>query len=65
MYYRMVMNAYTNQSEYQQLYWSMNGYVPPPRDNTTTPLVVAPGPQWLRQGGSSWQPRYTAGGRLR
>jgi hypothetical protein len=29
-YYRMIVRVYPNATEYQAMYWSMNGYVPPP-----------------------------------
>jgi hypothetical protein len=60
-YYRMVVYAYPNATEYQKIYWSMNGYVPPVA-NTSVPSSVQPVPEYLTKGGGYvWKAGYTAG----
>jgi hypothetical protein len=57
-YYRMVMLAYPNQTEYQTLYWSMNGYLAPP---TSVGRGSPQSPYMATGSEASWKPGYTAG----
>jgi hypothetical protein len=63
-YYRMVVHAYPNATEYQHIYWSMNGYVPPIA-NISVPSPIQPFPEYLtKEGGFVWKQGYTAGRKL-
>jgi hypothetical protein len=57
----MVAHAYPNATDYQAMYWSMNGYKPPVV-NVSTPPAPPQLTQYLTKGGGfKWKEGYTAG----
>jgi hypothetical protein len=55
-YYRMILHSFPRPAEYQQLYWSMIGYVPT-RGPAGSKDAASPG-----GGGVHWKAGFTAGG---
>jgi hypothetical protein len=56
-YYHMVLLAYPNRTEYQALYWSMNGYVA----SSAGPELPLSSRYLSQQSKGRWTPGYIAG----